>query len=180
VRPDLRYNGVMSNVHHADADGVLFEAVIVPHRSLSRRGLWLLIGVICGACTLTGLRFWLLGAWPVLAFTGIEVGLAVLLLRINARRARATELLLLSADALRVVRTNAAGGRQERVLSPAWLNVVLEDRPGRVPKLLLAARETREEVGASLGEAEKRDLAAALRTALHDLRNPRFNNLQLQ
>lgn len=170
----------MTGAVRSDADELLFEAVIVPHRSLSRRGLWLLIGTICLACTLTGLRFWMIGAWPVLGFSVVEIGLAVLLLRINARRARATELVLLSADALRLVRTSATGERHEKVLSPAWLNVVLEDRPGRVPKLFLAWREQREEIAASLGEVEKRDLAMALRQALHHLRNPRFYNAQLQ
>ena len=62
----------------------------------------------------------------------------------------------------------------------AWLSVVLDEAPGQVPRLVLAARETREEIAASLGEAEKRDLAAALRDALWGLRNPVFDNPQLR
>jgi hypothetical protein len=41
------------------------------------------------------------------------------------------------------------------------------------------ARDFSEEVGRCLGEAEKRDLAAALDAALHRWRNPRFDNPQL-
>ena len=159
---------------------ILFEAVIVPHRSLSPRGLRILIGVICGLAALTMLRFLLIRAWPVIGFSVVEVGLAVVLLRLNARRGRQTELVLLSDSTLEVVRTDASGRKQSQCLSPAWLNVVLEEVPGRVPRLLLVAREQRQEIAAALGEAEKRDLAAALRAALHRLRSPNFDNPQLR
>lgn len=162
------------------AMSVLFEAVIVPHRSLSRRGLHILIAVICVLSALMALRFWLLRAWPVIGFSVVEIGLAVFLLHLNARRARASELVLLSEDVLRIVRTDERGRRQERSLPVAWLNAVLEEPPGKVPKLLLVAHGLREEIAAALGEAEKRDLWAALRDALIRLRNPRFDNPQLR
>jgi uncharacterized membrane protein len=165
---------------HRDAEVTLFEAVIVPHRSLTPRGLRWLIGLICLLCGLTAFRFWLIGAWPVVVFSVLEVGLAVLLLRINAGQARASELILLTERTLRVVRTTAGGRRTERELSPGWLNVALEETPGRAPRLVLVARDVREEIGAALGESERRDLAHAVQAALHDARNPRFNNLQLQ
>jgi uncharacterized membrane protein len=164
---------------HQAGEATLFEAVIVPHRSLSPRGLRRLIGLICGLCALTAFRFWLIGAWPVIVFSVVEVGLAVLLLRANASSGRASEMILLTERTLRVVRTTAAGRREERELPPTWLNVALEETPGRAPRLVLVARGVREEIGATLGEAERRDLARALREALHLSRNPRFNNLQL-
>jgi uncharacterized membrane protein len=159
---------------------MLFEAVIVPHRSLSSRGLRMLIAAICLLSGLMMLRFWLLGAWPVVGFSVIEVGLAVFLLRLNAQRAKASEMLLLTEDALRIVRTDQHGRRQECRLSVGWLNAVLEEPPGKVPKLLLVAHGVREEVGVTLGEAEKRDLWSALRHSLYQLRNPSFDNPQLQ
>jgi uncharacterized membrane protein len=162
-----------------DAEATLFEAVIVPHRSLSPRGLRRLIGLICLLCGLTAVRFWLIGAWPVVVFSLAEVGLAVLLLRINARQARESELILLTDRTLRVVRTTAAGRRVERELSPGWLNVALEETPGRVPRLVLVAHGVREEIGDALGETERRDLARALQDALYQARNPRFHNPQL-
>jgi uncharacterized membrane protein len=162
------------------AEPLLFEAVILPHRSLSARGLAWLIGLISLLGALTAFRFWLIGAWPVMAFSAVEIGIAVLLLRANARQARASELVLLNQATLRIVRTTQAGQREERVFSPTWLNVVLEERPGRVPGLLLVSRGIREEIGSTLGEAERRDLARALSEALHFARNPRFNNPQLR
>src|SRR5690348_11224231 len=152
----------------------VFEAVIVPHRSLTSRGLTILIVVLGTLCSLVGLRFWLIGAWPVACFGLVEIGLAAFLLLLNARQARASELIILSESALRIVRTDARGQRRESVLPVGWLNALLEEPPGRVPRLLLVAHGVREEVATSLGEAEKRDLSVALAQALHRLRNPRF------
>ncbi len=161
-------------------DAVLFEAVIVPHRSLSPRGMCVLIAVICGLASLTVVRFLIVRAWPVIGFSVVEVGLTVALLRVNARRARASEVVMLSGQALRILRTDPRGRREERTLEPGWLNVSLQDEPGRVPRLFLVARGVKEEIATSLGEEEKRDLASALEEALHRLRYPTFDNPQLR
>jgi uncharacterized membrane protein len=158
---------------------VLFEAMIVPHRSLSRRGLRLLLGGIALVCVANLVIFSRLHAWPVCGFAGAELVLAALLLRLNALGARASELLLLTPESLRVVRTDAKGRRQERALPPAWLTVQVEERPGRVPALWIGSHGVREELGRFLGETEKRDLARALSEALHRWRNPVFDNPQL-
>jgi uncharacterized membrane protein len=139
-----------------------------------------LIAVLAGLCGLIAVRFWLIGAWPVACFGVVEIGLAAFLLRLNASRARASELILLSEEALRIVRTDWQGRREERVLPVGWLNTLLEEPPGQVPRLLLVAHGVREEIAASLGEVEKRDLSNALANALYQLRNPRFDNPQLQ
>jgi hypothetical protein len=88
-------------------------------------------------------------------------------------------MLLLTEDALRIVRTDQHGRRQERRLPVGWLSAVLDQPPGKVPKLLLVAHGLREEVATTLGEEEKRDLWSALCNSLYQLRNPRFDNPQL-
>ena len=175
-----RYIRLMDREAETVDSGTLFEALIIPHRSLSPRGLRILIAVICLLSGLIVLRFWFIGAWPVAGFSVVEIGIAIFLLRLNASRARTSELVLLSEDTLRIVRTGRTGRRDERVLPVGWLNVVLEEHPGRVPKLLLVARGLSEEIAATLGEVEKRDLWSALREALHLARNPRFDNPQLR
>ena len=162
-----------------DAEPCFFEAVIVPHRSLSRRGLGLLTGALCALSVGSTAMFWWLGAWPIAGFNGVEITAALLLLRHNARAARANEVILLSPSTLKVIRTAQDGTRTEQAVSPAWINVHLQDRPGRVPGLFLGAHGTRIEVGASLGEPEKLDLAQSLKDALHRWRNPVFDNPQL-
>jgi len=161
-------------------DATLFQAVIVPHRSLSPKALRRLLIVICALCgTTSGLFVWL-GAWPVGGFTGIELLLAAGLFRLNARAVKGSELVMLSESGLRVVRTTPNGQKRELNLQPAWLSLSLEERAGRVPALMLTARDIRVEIARSLGEDEKRDLADALGEALHRWRNPRFDNPQLR
>lgn len=167
-------------MNHEPSGELLFEAAIVPHRSLSRRGLRILTFAIVSLCGLTVLRFVLLRAWPVIGFSVVEIGFAIWLLRVNARQTRATELVLLYDAGLRVIRTSRSGQRSEVALPTAWLTVLLEEAAGRVPKLLLVNRGVREEIAAELGEVEKRDLAEALREALHRLRSPVFDNPQLR
>lgn len=159
---------------------VLFEAVIVPHRSLSAGGLRVLSVVALVACLSSSAVFVALGAWPVGVFAGAELLLAVLLFRMHMRAARASEMLILSRDGLRVVRTSPAGDVRMRDLPADWMTVRLEERPGRVPALMLLAHGVTEEVGRELGEAAKRDLAQALAEALYQRRHPVFDNPQLR
>ncbi len=158
----------------------LFEAVVVPHRSLTRRGVYCLIAVVWAFSSLITFFCWRLGAWPVAGFNGAEVGFALLLLHWHSESAkRESEILLLSESGLVVRRTSRSGRREEKVLPVQWLRVVLEERRGRVPALLLVAHGVSEEVARALGEEEKRDLAEALAAAFDRMRHPRFDNPQL-
>ncbi|MDA8051354.1 MAG: DUF2244 domain-containing protein [Rhodospirillales bacterium] len=160
--------------------GAVFEAVIVPHRSLPRRGLYVLIGLVSTLSSVITFFCWRLGAWPVIGFNGAEVGLTLLLLHWHAENAfRESEVLLLGESGLTVRRSGRRGRTEERMLPVHWLRVVLEERRGRVPALLLVGHGVREEVARALGEDEKRDLARALAAALHRMRNPVFDNPQL-
>jgi uncharacterized membrane protein len=164
----------------ASSGRLLFEAVVTPHRSLSRRGLFTLIGCMAaGSLTVTSLMF-LLGAWPVIGFNGADITLAVFLLWLNVRAARAREFVVLTETALKITRTDIHGKKSSVSIQPYWLNVTLEERTGTVPKLLLTTRGHRYEIARQLGETPKRDLAAALTRALHTWRNPVFDNPQLR
>ncbi len=157
-----------------------FEAIITPHRSLGPVGLRNLIAflLILSAIISTGL--WFAGAWPVIGFNGAEITLAIVLLRRNAKERRSVERLVLDDAGFVILRTDQKGRSWRRRLDTAWLNAVLEERPGRSPLLLLVNRGHRHEVGADLGEDEKRDLARALRSAFHRERHPIFDNPQLR
>jgi uncharacterized membrane protein len=158
----------------------LFQAILRPHRSLSRRGVWIVIGLmLAGSAWVSSLMF-LLGAFPVVGFNVAEMGLAIYLFRLNIRAARATEVIMLTEDALTVCQTDMKGRRREFSFQPYFLKLSLEERPGSVPVLALTARNTRQIIGAALGDAEKRDLAAALAAALRRWRSPVFDNPQLR
>ena len=163
----------------SSAPAPVFEAFIVPHRSLTPKGVLVLVASLALLLTAVSLRFWLLGAWPVVAFSVVEVPLVILLLMINLRRARASELIMLSAQTLTVVRTDPTGRRQQASLPSAWLRIDLDPVRG-IPRVMLSSHGRGWEVGAFLHESEKLSLFAALSDALHGLRNPRFDNPQLR
>ncbi len=164
----------------ASCEPLMFEAEIKPHRSLSRRAMFMVLGgMVTASLAVTSLMA-LLGAWPIIGFNGADIALAMFLMWLNMRAERAREHITLTASRLAVIRTDVHGRCQHFSLQPYWLNVVLQERAGTVPKLLLTGRGRSLEVARQLGETQKRDLAAALERALHRGRNPRFNNPQLQ
>ena len=157
----------------------IFEAVVTPHRSLSRKGVIVLVAVmLSGSLVITSFMFEL-GAWPVIGFNGADIALACFLLWLNVRAARARELVVLTDTTLKITRTDIHGKKSAISLQPYWLKIVLEERNGTVPKLLLTANGRKVEIARQLGETPKRDLAAALTRALHQWRNPVFDNPQL-
>jgi uncharacterized membrane protein len=160
----------------AETARVLFEAVIVPHRSLSPKGRRAAMVAIAAIILLAGTLPAIAGAWPVVPFTGAELLLALLFFRWHTRGTRANELVILTEDTLRIIRTDRAGRRDERVLPSAWLRASVEERPGQAPLVVVSGQGRRETIGADLGETERRDLARALAEALHRARNPVFDN----
>jgi uncharacterized membrane protein len=162
------------------SDPLLFEAIIAPHRSLSRRALLgVIAALVAGSLFMTTLMA-RLGAWPAIAFNFAALALVVFLLLLHSRAARARETLRLTQSTLTITRQDAKGHRQTQSLPSAWINVLLEEPPATVPKLLLNLRGTQVEIARALGEAQKRDLAAALTRALHRARHPVFDNPQLR
>lgn len=157
----------------------VFEAFITPHRSLSERGAGTVVLVLLIITSGFALRFWLLGAWPVVIFSLADVPLVVLLLAINFRRARASECLMLTERTLTIIRTDPAGARHRILLPTSWLRVDFQD-PDAVPHILLRSRDQSWEIAAFLPGPDKRALYDALRQALHGLRNPTFDNPQLR
>lgn len=160
---------------------ILFEAICTPPRSLGRRGEAVIACCVLGASAVVGLLFLLLGAWPVVGFSGVEALLVLGLMRLYRRWSRrATEVVVLTPERLLIRRTDARGHRQDLELDPYWARLSLEERPGRVSALLLRQRRRSVEIGRLLGEEQKRDLAEALGAALRRYREPVFDNPQLR
>lgn len=158
---------------------VLFEAVSVPPRSWTPRGFLVLALLLGSAAAALCVVFFLLGAWPILGFVGIEIPLVLALMALHHRRSgRVSEILSLTADRLRVRRTDAWGRREEFLLQPYWTRVELHSHPGSSGQLRLLSRGRGIEIGRCLSGEDKRDLARALETALHRYREPRFDNPQ--
>jgi len=137
------------------------DAVLTPHRSLSGKAFLLVLCVFSSMNVAVAIYWALHGAWPVLGFLALDVGLFCLAFHMNYRASRAFERVRIDADVLSVTRQSAQGAARHWVVNPAWVRV--EDRPDAVR---IAAGDRAMLVGAFLSPPERGDLAIALKDAL--------------
>lgn len=160
---------------------ILFEAVTRPPAALSARGLRWLCALAVLAAAVPAIIFTLMGAWPVLGFLGLEVGVVLGLVAMHRRWSRAAvESVRLTEGRLLIRRADGRGRQDSADLDAYWTQVTLEERAGAAPVLTASARGRSAEIGRFLAEDEKRALAEALQAALRRYRNPVFDNPQLQ
>ncbi len=147
-----------------------FDAVLTPHRSLSPLGFYAVMAVAAGASLVVSIAFFLIGAWPVVGFFGLDVALLYIAFRLSYRSGRLTEMLQLTSDVLTVRRISPAGRQSEWRFQPYWLRVEIDDPPRHDSQLVLASHGRRLTVGAFLTAPERFEVAEALRAALRSLR----------
>lgn len=150
----------------------LFRAVLTPHRSLGPRGFMVLMAAICIVSFVTGLFFYLLGAWPVIGFMGLDVLLIYLAFKLNFRALRLYETVDLSQDALTVTRVAPSGKAQSWSFNPYWVRLNLQQRLGRSSELSIASHGKRLVFASFLSDEERKDFASALSSALTAARSP--------
>ncbi len=154
----------------AAAKALAFDAVLTPHRSLSPLGFYAVMAVAAGASLVLSIAFFLMGAWPVVGFFGLDVALLYIAFRLSYRSGRLTEIVQLTRDALTVRRVAPSGRRSEWRSQPTWLRVEIDDPPRHDSQLVLASHGRRLTVGAFLTAPERFEVAEALRAALRSLR----------
>lgn len=151
----------------ATGERIFFDAILRPHRSLPASGFRLLMLASAAALLAVGLLFWMVGAWPVIGFCGLEFVLLYAGFRLNYRAGRAYERLRLSDEGLEVSRVRP-NGRISRIwrLQPAWLRIDIDNPPDHDSQLTLSSHGRRMVVGSFLTPDERLEVAEALRDAL--------------
>jgi uncharacterized membrane protein len=162
----------LSRAHEAP----LFDVRLNPHRSLGRGGFRNFMLATFALSALVSLPFYLMGAWPVVGFMGLDVLGLYVAFRLNFRSARAYEELRLTPLELLFARVNAHGARREWRFNPAWVRFErIEHEEFGTQRLSLVSRGRSLEVGAFLGPDQKAELAAKFSRALAEARRgPRF------
>ncbi len=149
----------------ADANR-LFRAILLPHRSLGRKGFITVMLLISGGTFIACLVYGFLGLWPVTAVFGVDLLLIYGAFYLNYRAARQYELVELDEGELKLTRVLPSGKSQSWSFIPYWARVELEEADGGNVVLSLRQQGRRLVFGAFLTAAEKREFAAALREAL--------------
>jgi len=145
----------------------LFSAIITPHRSLSGTGFLVVMALVGGLSFIGGLIFFLLGAWPVVGFLGLDVLLVYWAFRANYRTAAAFEQVTVTPSELRLRRVSHRGSVAEWTLNPVWTKLDRETHEEfGLLRLFLVSRGRRLSIAGFLSPKEKESFAAALSAAL--------------
>jgi uncharacterized membrane protein len=145
----------------------LFSAIITPHRSLTGTGFLAVMMLVGGFSFIAGMVFFLLGAWPVVGFLGLDVLLVYWAFRVNYRAAAAFEEVTVTPSELRVRRVSHRGQVAEWTLNPLWtqLDRDIHEEFG-LQHLFLVSRGRKLPVAGFLSPPERESFAAALSAAL--------------
>ena len=149
----------------------LFSAIITPHRSLTGTGFLIVMMLVGGFSFVAGMVFFLLGAWPVVGFLGLDVLLVYWAFKANYRAAAAHEEVTVTPSELRLRRVSHRGEVVEWTLNPIWTKLDREtNEEFGLLKLFLVSRGRKFPVAGFLSPKERESFAAALSAALGEAR----------
>ncbi len=150
----------------------LFAATLTPNRSLSRRGLRLVVATTAVLASVPGMVFFSLGAWPILGFLGLDVLAVWWALSASLKDARRHEEIALWADQLVLKRVSARGEEQVLQFNPFQVKLVIDrDINERTTALHLRTSDNDVEIGTFLSPDDKASFAKVFGTALKKARN---------
>ena len=143
-------------------DKAVIRITFWPHRSLGPRGFLFLMAGFGFLTFLLGCLFFYLGAWPVIGFMGLEIGLVWLAFRMNYQTGQHYEELLISRQGSWLSCYDARGRARRTAMDSPWLKAeITADRHGR-PALYLRWHAKKIEIGKFLPPDEKPALAKAI------------------
>ena len=149
------------------------DAVLAPTRSLSRAGLYVLLGILGAFNILLAALFLAIGAKPVPIFLGLDFLAVLLAFHVSYRQARRRERVQVSADEICV--THEVGAQKRTVWrSPtAFTRVEVLDRGQPEVSVTLRLYRRRLALAGQVSPQERTDFAAALEAAIRSARAER-------
>ncbi len=147
-----------------------FRAILRPYRSLGPAGFMILMAALAGMSMMTGMAFYLAGAWPVTGFFGLDVLLVYFAFKLNYRAARLYETVEVTPARLVWTRVHPSGRCEHFDCNPYWARVSLREWPDGRTDLRLSSQGRELQFGRFLTDDERRDLASALKVALLEAR----------
>lgn len=145
-----------------------WQVVLTPHRSLSRQGVILVMGLVAVVNLAVGTMFFMIGAWPVAGFAGLDVLFMWWAFRANFADARRAERICITEHELILEHLSEGSAPRRQTFVRRWVRLHLEEDRERelVGGLFLVSHGNRTPIGHFLPPNEKRELAGALRAAL--------------
>jgi uncharacterized membrane protein len=153
------------------AETPVFSVRISPQRSMSPRGVALVLMITAVVSFTVSLPFVMLGAWPIAGFFGLDVLLLWYAFRLQAQSARAYEEIVVTRPVMLIRDVSAKGRVQEARFNPYWVKLKRDvHAEWGVERLSLQEGRRSLEIARHLGRGEKADFAAALQSGLNAAR----------
>lgn len=149
----------------------VLDLTLTPNRSFDRRHMRWVVGAVGGIFFVSGLRFLALGAWPILPFMAIDVGLLWWAFRASNASGRGHERVVLAGDVLTLMRVCPRGTEKRFGFEPLWTRVQIDETPLGDAHVFLSARGRRVRVGGFLSAPERREVGATIAAALNTYRS---------
>lgn len=158
---------------HADSGRGRFQFELVSYRSLGRTGFRALMAFVIAVNVAVGGLFVSLGAWPVLAFCGLDVAIVYFAFKSNYRSGTLRETIEVSPAALTLTRWYPSGQRETFEFNPYWVRVRLAEQADGRNHIKLASHGQELKFASFLSDDERRDFAQCLTGALLTARGAR-------
>lgn len=169
----MRYNSTIRRTKGVDvtadapATDAIYHACLTPHRSMTPRAAKRFILLFGAGTVALSLPFYVMGAWPVVGFMGLDVLALYIAFRVSFYSARAYETLDLTPFELRLVKTAANGESAEWRFDTYWVRLEQEvHEEFGTQRVALVSRNERVEIGVFLGADQKAELYEELTKAL--------------
>ncbi len=145
----------------------VFSAELTPYRSLGMRGFKILL-MIAGLMSLVHVVvFWVIGAWPIVFFFGLDFALLFGAFWLNYRAARAREEVSVSRLDVSVRKFTPAGRMTEHRFNPFWTRFHISRHAEiGIVSMSLSDRRRATDIGSFLNRDDRESFAAAFAGAL--------------
>lgn len=154
---------------------IYLDRPILPNQSLSRRGMYVVLGVLAVFNGLTTLFLLAIHAYPVPFFLGLDlVGVGVAFAVIDHRRKTRFEQIRVSSDAVEVLRRHGGVPRSVWSTPPAFTRVELDQADEDCPRLTLNSSGRAVSIAMHMGGDGRAHLADEIRLAIAAARNERY------
>ncbi|MCB1542651.1 MAG: DUF2244 domain-containing protein [Rhodoblastus sp.] len=148
-------------------DRPIYAVRLRPHRSLTRGQANTLVFIVSATICAISLPFFVMGAWPIVGFLGLDALGIWVAFELSFRAARAYEDLRLTPLELKLDKVPVRGEVREFRFNPAWVSLDRsEHEEFGLQRLALVSHGRSVEFGSFLGPEQKAAVAGDLSLAL--------------
>ncbi len=142
------------------------DITVLPYRSLSKKGFKYLMLCVAAVFFTIGVFFWIIGAWPVFGFLGLDVLLLYYAFKMNYKSGEIFENLKLIKEKLLITRNFPSGKIQSWDLEPYWTKAEILQANSNNHNLIIKSKNKVVMIGSFLSSKDKKKLMKKINDSL--------------